>query len=126
MSNECPACVRFGHAAAVSGKLEIYSWWTAGGESEGLEALFKIYKAQNPNVEIINATVAGGAGTNAQAVLRTRMLGGNPPDSFQVHGGADLLEGWVKAGKMDDITAVWTKNGFDKVMRSKLFSGVEK
>ena len=108
------------HAAAISGKLEIYSWWTAGGESEGLDALFKIFKAQNPNVEIINATVAGGAGTNAQAVLRTRMLGGNPPDSFQVHGGADLLEGWVKAGKMDDITAVWTKNGFDKAMPKSL------
>jgi glucose/mannose transport system substrate-binding protein len=103
-------------AAPVSGKLEIFSWWTAGGESEGLDALFKIFKAQNPNLEIINATVAGGGGTNAQAVLRTRVLGGNPPDSFQVHGGADILENWVKSGKLQDISAIWTTNGYDKVI----------
>jgi glucose/mannose transport system substrate-binding protein len=103
-------------AASVSGKLEVFSWWTAGGESDGLEALFKILKSQNPNLEIVNATVAGGGGTNAQAVLRTRVLGGNPPDSFQVHGGSDLLDNWVKAGKMEDVTAIWTKNGYDKVI----------
>jgi glucose/mannose transport system substrate-binding protein len=103
-------------AASVSGKLEIFSWWTAGGESDGLEALFKILKGQNPNLEIVNATVAGGGGSNAQAVLRTRMLGGNPPDSFQVHGGSDLLDNWVKAGKLEDISAIWTKNGYDKII----------
>jgi glucose/mannose transport system substrate-binding protein len=103
-------------AAGVGGKLEVFSWWTAGGESEGLDALFKIMKTQNPDVEIVNATVAGGGGTNAQAVLRTRVLGGNPPDSFQVHGGSDILDNWVKAGKMEDISAIWTKNGYDKVI----------
>ena len=104
------------HAAGVSGKLEVFSWWTAGGEADGLKELFKLLKTQNPDMDIINATVAGGAGTNAQAVLRTRMLGGNPPDSFQVHGGSDLLDNWVKADKMDDITSVWIKNGYDKVI----------
>jgi len=103
-------------SAAATGKLEVFSWWTAGGESEGLDALLKIMKVQNPNLEVVNATVAGGGGTNAQAVLRTRVLGGNPPDSFQVHGGADLLEQWVKAGKLSDVSAIWTKNGFDKVI----------
>ena len=28
----------------VSGKLEIFSWWTAGGEAEGLNAMFDVYK----------------------------------------------------------------------------------
>jgi glucose/mannose transport system substrate-binding protein len=93
-------------SAATTGKLEVFSWWTAGGESDGLYALFKIMQTQNPNL----------GGTNAQAVLRTRVLGGNPPDSFQVHGGADLLEQWVKAGKLSDVSAIWTKNGFDKVI----------
>ena len=35
--------------------------------------MFDIYKQQNAGVEIINATVAGGAGTNAKAVLQTRL-----------------------------------------------------
>lgn len=39
--------------------LEIFSWWTAGGEAEGLAALFDLYHSQFPSINIINATVAG-------------------------------------------------------------------
>lgn len=75
---------------AEASKVEIFSWWTAGGEAEGLNEMFKIYSAMYPNVEIINATVAGGAGTNAKAVLATRLAGGDPPDSFQLHAGLEV------------------------------------
>ena len=57
--------------------------------------MFDIYRAKYPTVQIINATVAGGAGSNAKAVLDTRMRGGNPPDSFQVHAGHELIDSWV-------------------------------
>ncbi len=53
---------------AVASKLEIFSWWTAGGEAEGLQELFNIYSRLYPGVEIINATVAGGAGAQARHV----------------------------------------------------------
>ena len=53
--------------------IEIFSWWTAGGEADGLEAMFKEFSKKHPQLEIINATVAGGAGTNAKAVLATRI-----------------------------------------------------
>lgn len=75
---------------AVSGKLEMFSWWTAGGEADGLNAMYDIYKQEHPGVEVINATVAGGAGTNAKAVLSTRLTGGDPPDSFQLHAGLEV------------------------------------
>ncbi len=74
----------------AGGQLEIFSWWTAGGEAEGLNQMFEVYSAMYPEVEIINATVAGGAGTNAKAVLATRLQGGDPPDSFQVHAGLEV------------------------------------
>ncbi|HEY9593430.1 MAG TPA: ABC transporter substrate-binding protein, partial [Spirochaetia bacterium] len=100
------------------GKLEIFSWWTAGGEAEGLAAMFDIYRKEYPNVLLINATVAGGAGSNAKAVLATRMQGGNPPDSFQVHAGHELIDSWVIAGKMEPITFVFRDNGWlDKFPR---------
>lgn len=76
--------------APEASQLEIFSWWTAGGEAEGLNAMFEVYSALYPEVEIINATVAGGAGTNAKAVLATRLQGGDPPDSFQVHAGLEV------------------------------------
>lgn len=86
-------------------QVEIFSWWTGGGEEEGLNALYKVFESKYPDVQIINATVAGGAGTNAKAVLKTRMIGGNPPDSFQVHGGMELIDTYVVTGKMESLTA---------------------
>jgi glucose/mannose transport system substrate-binding protein len=97
---------------AADKKLEIFSWWTAGGEAEGLAAMFDIYRQKYPSVLLINATVAGGAGSNAKAVLATRMRGGNPPDSFQVHAGHELIDSWVLAGKMEPITFVFKDNGW--------------
>ncbi|MCX7845616.1 MAG: ABC transporter substrate-binding protein [Dictyoglomaceae bacterium] len=102
--------------AQLKGKLEIFSWWTAGGEAEGLQALFDIFNKKYPNVEIINATVAGGAGAQAKAVLKTRMLGGDPPDTFQVHAGHELIDTWVKTGFMEPITSLYKEEGWTKVM----------
>src|SRR3989442_766145 len=107
-------------AWARGGKLEIFSWWTAGGEADGLAEMFKIYKQKYAGVEIVNATVAGGAGTNAKAVLKTRMEGGKPPDSFQVHAGQELISTWVKAGKMEPITSVWKSEGWDSTIPKDL------
>ncbi len=101
---------------AVASKLEIFSWWTAGGEAEGLQELFNIYSRLYPGVEIINATVAGGAGAQAKAVLKTRMLGGDPPDTFQVHAGHELIDTWVKTGFMEPLTQLFISEGWTKVM----------
>ena len=106
--------------------LEIFSWWTAGGEADGLAEMFKIYKQKYSNVKIINAAVAGGAGSNAKAVLATRMQGGKPPDSFQVHAGQELISTWVKADKMEPITSVWNSEGWDSVMPKDLKTIVSK
>jgi len=93
-------------AMAQDGEVEIFSWWTGGGEEEGLNALIELFNEDYPDVEVINATVAGGAGSNAKAVLKTRMVGGNPPDSFQVHGGAELVNTYVETGMMEPITGL--------------------
>jgi len=95
-------------------ELEIFSWWTAGGEAEGLNELYRLYSARYPEVKIINATVAGGGGMNAIAVLVTRMQGRNPPDSFQVHAGHELIDTWVVAGKMEPITFIFESRGYLK------------
>ncbi len=98
-------------AGKLSGQLEIFSWW-AGDEGPALQALIDLYKQQNPGVKLINATVTGGSGVNAKAVLKTRMLGGEPPDSFQVHAGQELIGTWVKADRMEDLTFLFKKQGW--------------
>ncbi len=93
-------------------ELEIFSWWTAGGEAEGLSELYRLYSLRHPEVKIINATVAGGGGMNAKAVLTTRMQGRNPPDSFQVHAGHELIDTWVVAGRMEPISFIFKDLGY--------------
>ncbi|MEL7672799.1 MAG: ABC transporter substrate-binding protein [Chloroflexota bacterium] len=95
----------------LSGELEIFSWW-AGDEGPALEALIAKYNELYPNVEVINATVTGGSGVNARAVLKTRMLGGDPPDSFQVHAGQELIGTYVVAGAMEDLTFLFEEEGW--------------
>lgn len=103
----------------LSGQLEIFSWW-AGDEGPALEALLALYAEQHPGVEVINATVTGGSGVNARAVLKTRMLGGTPPDSFQVHAGEELTGTWVVAGRMEDLTSLYEEEGWFDVFPADL------
>jgi glucose/mannose transport system substrate-binding protein len=100
--------------AAGDKKLEVFSWWTSGGEATALDALFNTYKKQYPGVEIINATVAGGGGSAARPVLQTRLAGGNPPDTWQSHPGFEMLDQYVAPGYCEEITDLYKSDGWDK------------
>ncbi len=110
-------------AQDLSGQLEIFSWW-AGDEGPALEALIGLYTTANPGVEVINATVTGGSGVNARAVLKTRMLGGTPPDTFQVHAGEELTGTWVAAERMEDMTALFTEQGWLEAFPADLIAAL--
>ena len=45
-------------------QVEVFTWWASGSEKVGLDALVKVFNEQNPDIEFINASVAGGAGSN--------------------------------------------------------------
>jgi len=98
-----------GPAFGQTGRLEIFSWW-AGDEGPALEALIRRYNLLYPRVTVESATVVGGAGVVARAVLKTRMLGGEPPDSFQIHAGQALISTWVVANRIEDLTFLWRTN----------------
>src|SRR6201981_3386946 len=100
--------------AADDKKLEVFSWWTSGGESAALEALFATYKKQDPGVEVLNSAVAGGGGSNARPVLQTRLAGGNPPDTWQSHPGFELFGQYVEPGYCEAITDLYKSDGWDK------------
>ncbi|AIF44576.1 ABC transporter substrate-binding protein [Virgibacillus sp. SK37] len=92
------------------GKVEIFSWWTGAGEEDGLLALIDLFEEKHPDISVENAAVAGGAGTNAKAVLATRMQGDDPPSTFQVHGGEELNKSWVAADKMQPLNDLYEAN----------------
>ncbi len=113
-----------GEAAVVpadyTGTVEVFSWWTGGGEAAGLEAMIAVFNAAYPNIEFVNSAVAGGAGTNARAVLATRLQAGDPPDSWQGHAGQELIGTYVAAGQIEPLNFLYEQNGWLDVMPETL------
>jgi glucose/mannose transport system substrate-binding protein len=101
-------------------QMEVFSWWTGGGEAAGLDAMIKIWQAKYPDIEFVNAAVAGGAGSNAKAVLATRLSAGDPPDSFQGHAGQELIGTYVKAGQLEPLDDLYKENGWYDVFPATL------
>jgi glucose/mannose transport system substrate-binding protein len=110
-------------SAAKAGQLEVFSWWTGGGEAHGLQALIKIWNKQHPTTPFKNETVAGGAGTNAKAVLAQRLAAKKPPDSFQGHAGQELAD-YIKAGQVESIDFIYKQYGFEKIMPKQLIEQI--
>ncbi len=101
-------------------QVEVFSWWTGGGEAAGLEAMIKVFGQKYPDIEFINAAVAGGAGTNARAVLATRLQAGDAPDSWQGHAGQELIGTYVAAGQLEALNFLYEQNGWLDVMPETL------
>ena len=112
-----------GFGKSSASQLEVFSWWTGGGEAHGLAALIKIWNKQHAAVPFKNETVAGGAGSNAKAVLAQRLAAHKPPDSFQGHAGAELLD-YIKAGQLEPIDSIYAKYGFNKIMPKQLIQQI--
>ncbi|HEY5893758.1 MAG TPA: ABC transporter substrate-binding protein [Chthoniobacterales bacterium] len=111
---------------AADKKLEVFSWWTSGGEAAALDALFAVYKKADPGVEIINATVAGGGGSAARPVLQARLAGGDPPDSWQSHPGSELIGQYVEAGYCEPVNDIYQSENWEKVIPNDLMSMLTK
>jgi glucose/mannose transport system substrate-binding protein len=79
--------------------VEIIHWWTAEGEKEAVDALLGVFQEQHPSEPITNTAVMGS--TAARMTIEERMIGGQPPDTFQANGGWDLLA-WVVYNNIDD------------------------
>ena len=105
---------------AGGNKVEVFSWWTAGGEADGLAAMIEVFKDKYPNFEFENAAVAGGAGTNARAVLATRLSQNDPPSSWQGHAGQELIGTYVAAEKIQALDALYDSEGWKAVMPAGL------
>ena len=95
-----------------SKQLQIFSWWTGVASSKALTALNKQFVKEYPQYKVINEAVAGGAGSNAKAVLASRLEAGNPPGTFQVHAGHGSLYSWVQAGDMSPLNSLYKQQGW--------------
>ncbi|HMK09095.1 MAG TPA: ABC transporter substrate-binding protein, partial [Anaerolineales bacterium] len=112
-------------APAAQGPVEVFSWWVGPGEADGLAAMVKIFQSQYPNEQFVNAAVAGGAGTNAKAVLATRLQAGDPPDSWQAHAG-EATVAYADAKQIQALDDFFKSSGFANVLPPALIPLISK
>lgn len=104
----------------------MFSWWTGGGEAAGLDAMIAVFAETDPNIEFINSAVAGGAGTNARAVLASRLQANDPPDSWQGHAGWELIGTYVAADQIEPLNFLYDEEGWLDVMPDTLIPLISK
>jgi len=94
-------------ASGAGGQLLVGNWWTSGGEFAGVNEVYKIYRAEYPDVELIHAGIAGGAGTNFKGANLNKLIAGDPFDVFMLHAGleAELYSPEKYLVPVDDILA---------------------
>ena len=107
-------------APAASSQVEVFSWWVGGGEAAGLTAMTKVFEQKYPNIKFVNAAVAGGSGTNARAVLATRLSANDPPDSWQAHAGQEIIGTYVAAKQVAPLDDFYNAQGLYNVLPKTL------
>jgi glucose/mannose transport system substrate-binding protein len=110
-------------SGGAGGDVGVFTWWAAGSEKKGLDALETLFKEKYPNDKFVNLAVAGGAGSNAKAKLASDLQNNQPPDSFQGHAGAELLD-YIDQNQIlpvnDVITALGGESVFPKNLLDRL------
>lgn len=112
-----------GNTGSSDSQVEVFTWWASGSEKVGLDALVGVFNSQHPDVEFINASVAGGAGSNAKAALASRLEANDPPDSFQAHAGAELTD-YIEAGQLQDLSGFFSDEGLGDVFPASLIERI--
>ncbi|MBD5785936.1 carbohydrate ABC transporter substrate-binding protein [Cellulosimicrobium terreum] len=99
-----------GGSGGGADEVEVFTWWAAGSEKAGLDALVGVFNEQHPDTEFVNGAVAGGAGSAAKDLLQTRLQAQDPPDTFQAHAGAELQD-YIDAAQIEDVSDLYDEFG---------------
>jgi glucose/mannose transport system substrate-binding protein len=100
------------HAAESKGTVEVVHYWTSGGEAKSVDVLRKIIEKDGFTWQ--DGAVAGGGGSAAMTVLKTRAVSGNPPSAAQIKG-PDIQE-WGKLDLLTSIDDVAKANNWDSLL----------
>ncbi|MEZ0095792.1 ABC transporter substrate-binding protein [Streptacidiphilus sp. EB129] len=112
-------------ADGAPGSLEVFSWWTAGGEKDALMSLVDDFHRSNPNISFVNRAVTGGAGDAAKKLLAQRLAAKNPPDTFQAQAGA-MVGDYITAGQLEDLTFLYRQHGWDKSFNQQVLKLIQR
>lgn len=108
----------------AGGDVEVFTWWTSGGEAAGLEGLAAAFAKDCAGQTFVNGAIAGGTGANAKQVLASRMQQNDPPSTFQMHAGAEAAD-YINSGQVQDLSQYYSEWGLNEALPDGLLDALE-
>ena len=90
----------------AEGTVNIYHWWTAGGEKDAIESVVSEFKDIYENTDAKSNPIPGGAG--GAMVMKVKVLAqtGKSPEAFQAHPGQEI-QPYLDANLLLNLNGVW-------------------
>lgn len=88
------------------GTVNVYHWWTAGGEKDAIESVVKGFDDSYAKVRAKSNAIPGGAGGAMVMKVKVLQQAGKSPESFQAHPGQEI-EPYLNSGMLLNLNEVW-------------------
>lgn len=73
--------------AQAKGTVNVYHWWTAGGEKDAVESVVAGFSDSYGNIKAKSNAIPGGAGGAMVMKVKVLQQAGKSPETFQAHPG---------------------------------------
>ncbi len=94
----------------AQGKVNVYHWWTAGGEKEAINAVIAGFEAEYVNASGKSNAIPGGAGGAMVMKVKVLQQAGRSPEAFQAHPGQEI-QPYLDADMLLDLGGIWAYSG---------------
>ncbi|MDD3212144.1 MAG: ABC transporter substrate-binding protein [Eubacteriales bacterium] len=103
---------------AEKGTVNVYHWWTAGGEKDAIESVIAGFKSAYPEEKAKSNAIPGGAGGAMVMKVKVLQQAGKSPEAFQAHPGQEI-QPYLDANMLLDLSSLWDYAGLnDRVIAS--------
>ena len=95
---------------AAEGTVNVYHWWTAGGEKDAIEAVIDGFEYYYPDSTAQSNAIPGGAGGAMVMKVKVLQQAGKSPEAFQAHPGQEI-QPYLDGDMLFDLSEVWEYAG---------------
>ena len=88
------------------GTVNVYHWWTAGGEKDAIESVVDGFKDTYGKIKAKSNAIPGGAGGAMVMKVKVLQQAGKSPETFQAHPGQEI-EPYLQSGMLLNLNQVW-------------------
>lgn len=103
----------------ADGKVNVYHWWTAGGEKEAIEAIINGYEGKYANTQAKSNAIPGGAGGAMVMKVKVLQQAGKSPETFQAHPGQEI-QPYLSANMLLNLDGLYEYANLEERMIPKL------